>query len=82
MKKSFKNIKTSTGGASYKINDLSSANIECPNKYLNALKNHANYLKNNDEEEYNYFLEYLDEVKFSNDYGWKTLNLQEQRYLA
>ncbi len=83
MKKSFKNIKTSTGGASYKINDLSITNIECPNTYLNALKNPCKLSKEySDEEEYKYFREFLDQVKFSDDYGWNMLTLQEQKVIS
>ena len=83
MKKSFKNIKTSSGGRGLKINDFSSVKTECPKSYINAIKKLKQSSKEYaDDEEYKYFLEFLKEVKSSEDLGWSTLTLQEKKVIA
>lgn len=83
MEKSFKNIKTSSGGLGLKINDFSSVKTECPKSYINVIKELKQSSKEYaDDEEYKYFLEFLEKAKFREDFGWDTLSLQEKKVIS
>ena len=82
IRNNFKNIKTSTGGIGLKLNDFSSSKIECPQSFINTLKDTKKLSREfADNEEYNYFLEFQKKYKSSNDFGWSSLNLQEKKVL-
>ena len=65
----FKNVKTSTGGIGLKLNDFSSSKIECPQSFINTLKDTKNLSREfADNEEYNYFLEFQKKYKLPNTF--------------
>ena len=82
MKKTFENIKTSSGGESFKINNFSNNKLECPQTYINAI-NLTNEIskKYADHDEYSYFIAFSNEVKLYNDFGWNRLSLQEKKVI-
>ena len=83
MGKIFKNIKTSTGGESLKLNGFSPLKINCSKSYINAIKKPSQTaIEYADDEEYKYFLEFLKTVDLSEDLGWNTLSLQEQKVIS
>ena len=83
MGKIFKNIKTSTGGESLKLNGFSPLKINCSKSYINAIKKPSQTaIEYADDEEYKYFLEFLKTVDSSEDLGWNTLSLQEQKVIS